>query len=678
VGVLFETSKKRRGRRSLGILLRLTRWTFNFMLIAAVGTFALITAGYFLVVSEYGSELSRPLPDLPENSHVYDDEGVEVAEIRGAENRETVPYRGLGEYLPQAVVAIEDRRFHEHAGVDLEGVGRAAWADLRAWGVREGGSTMTEQLMKNLFVDGEERFEVSFRRRLFQANLAFAYEQRHTKREILTAYLNTVYFGNNAYGAEAASQEYFGKSSRDLTLSEAAALAGFLHAPSTYTPPVGKEDGAGTWRRAIARRDEVLRRMRQQGMISTSEQRKAVAEPLRFSREELPGDPVNDSFLNRVRREVEDRLGDDALERGGLRIQTTLNQDLQREAVSSAEETLYLSDDPSAAIATVEPQTGAVLALAGESGDFNLALDARRQPGSSFKPFVLAAALRQGLSPETSYVSRGLSVRFEGQEFFIGNYDSIERGEITLREAMAESDNTVFVQLAADLGLNNVVETAREMGITSPMEPYPSTAIGGLGVGVSPLEMASAYATFAAGGIYREPYAAERIVERSYGRREVVYDHAISGERVLSGNQAATATDVLRGVVEEGTASRFHDLDEELGHLSAGKTGTTDDYADAWYVGYTPRLSTAVWVGYPEQRRSMESVRGEEVMGETLPLDLWSSYMAKATEGEPSLGFPEPDPNEFRVVRNIYVGGPPPDGISEDRMDLVALRAAGY
>jgi penicillin-binding protein 1A len=309
-------------------------------------------------------------------------------------------------------------------------------------------------------------------------------------------------------------------------------------------------------------------------------------------------------------------------------------------------------------VVTVEPQTGAIRALAGQAEGFNLALDARRQPGSSFKPFVLATALKRNISPESIYVSQDLYIRFLNEYYAIENYDSVERGEISVSEAMAESDNTVFVQLAMDVGLENVVRTARDLGIESPLDPYPSTAIGGLGVGVSPLEMASAYATFASGGIHRDPYAVERVERVSYGETEPLYDHRLAGERVMTGDEAAAVNEVLRGVVEDGTASMFHDLDEEIGRPSAGKTGTTDDFADAWYVGYTPRLSTAVWVGYPDSRRSMAGVHGiEELNGETLPMDIWSSYMARATEGDPPLDFPEADLSGFRVVYGNYYAG---------------------
>ncbi len=647
----FETSKKASKKRRRGILLRTLRFLFNLALVLAAIAVVLVVGLYLVVIREHGDRLERRYPDLAQDSYVYAANGERIGEFEVEESRETVGFDDLGEYLPLAVVAVEDRRFYHHFGVDFEGVARAAWTDLRAWEVQEGGSTITEQLMKNLYVPEAQRLRVSFWRRFVQAALAFSYERHHTKKEILTAYLNTVYFGNGAYGAEVAAERYFGKSAENLTLSEAAALAGFLHAPSTYFVP-GETEGS---ERALQSRDTVLRLMEEQGMISEAEMREAQSSPLEYTPASSPEDPAFEPFLERVRREVVERLGPEALGLGGLRVYTTLRPELQRAAVESSEVVLFESTDPSAAVVTIEPQTGAIRALAGQAQGFNLALDARRQPGSAFKPIVLAAALKRNISPESIYVSEELGIRFQNEYYVIENYDSVERGQITLREAMAESDNTVFVRLAADVGLENVVATARILGIESPVDPYPATAIGGLGVGVSPLEMASAYATFAGGGIRREPYAVERIERVSYGESDPVYDHRIVGERVMTGNQAAAVNEVLRGVVEEGTASMFHDLDAEIGRPSAGKTGTTDDFADAWYVGYTPRLCTSVWVGYPEARRSMVGVHGiEELNGETLPMDIWSAYMAQATEGEPSLSFPEPDPSRFRFVYGDY------------------------
>lgn len=643
----FETSKKAKVRRRPGLLLRGLRLLFNGALILGLCGVVGVAALYMTVVDRYEDDLSRDYPRLVQDSYVYDARGERIGTLRAVESRQTVGFDGMGEYLPRAVVAVEDRRFYDHFGVDFEGLGRAAWTDLRAWEVQEGGSTISEQLMKNLFVDEDERLELSFRRRFVQSSLAYAYERGHTKEEILTAYLNTVYYGNGAHGAERAARRYFGKSARETTLSEAATLAGFLHAPSTYTTWEGEPLVA----EATQRRDMVLGLMREQGVISAAEYAGAVETELDFAPDPPPEDPDFAAYLERVRHELERTVGTRTMTLGGLRVHTTLDTELQKAAIEESAEVLGQEGDPSAAVVTVEPQSGAIRALAGREGDFNLALHARRQPGSTFKPFVLAAALREGVSPESLYVSRDLNFSFQGEYYAIENYDAVERGPISISEAMAESDNTVFVQLAADVGLERVARAARDLGITTPVEAYPSTAIGGLGAGVSPLDMAAAYSTFAAGGIRREPYAIERVGRTDYGRERTVHEHRIGGRRVLTSNQAAVATQVLRGVVEDGTASMYHDLDEEIGRPSAGKTGTTDDFADAWYVGYTPRLCTSVWVGHPEGRRSMVGVHGlEEPNGGRLPMDIWSAYMARATEGDLSLPFPEGDTAGLTVL----------------------------
>ena len=438
--LIFETSKKAPkkplGKRPLGRALRFLRSLFNLVLIFLVSALAIVSSLYAYVVYVHRDQLERRYPDLVENSSVYDAEGRQIGEFKAEENRQTVGEGDLGKYLPQAVVAIEDRRFYEHWGVDFAGLSRAAWTDLQALTLSQGGSTITEQLVKNLYIPEEWRGQISPWRRFKQAALSFAYERRHTKEEILTAYLNTVYFGDGAYGAEEAAKRYFGKSASELDLAEAAALAGFLHAPSTYLSEGGESSELAT-----ERRNKVLQRMGQQGMISAEELREAEDTPLEFAPDPPPEDPSYKPFMEAVRREAESKLGSETLERGGLEIYTTLTPALQQAAVSSIEKVLSRSSDPSSAIASVEPQSGAIRALAGQDEDFNLALDARRQPGSSFKPFVLATALREYVSPETSYVSHNLKLNYQGGEYEVANYDGIQRGRITLGQAMAESDN---------------------------------------------------------------------------------------------------------------------------------------------------------------------------------------------------------------------------------------------
>ncbi len=380
----FETGKKgkRARKRRIGWIGWAIRTAFNLALIMVVAVLVFATGLYLHVVREYQDRLDSRYPALPQDSSIYDSEGNKIGEFNVLESRKTLGPDEFGDNLPRAVVAVEDRRFYEHLGFDPEGVGRAAWADIRSWEVQEGGSTITEQLIKNLYIPQAQRIEVSFWRRFTQAALAFAYEQKHTKKEILTTYLNTVYFGNGAYGAETAAHRYFGKGARDITLSEAAALAGFLDAPSTYYTggrTVGTEN-------ATTSRDSVLYQMHEQGMISKDEMQKAMDEPLRFDPELPPVYPEYEPFIEKVRREVEEKLGPGALERGGLQIHTTLDPDMQREAIATTKEVLYEPDDPSAAVVSVEPQSGAVRAIAGQAGDFNLALDADpAEPGGEFR-----------------------------------------------------------------------------------------------------------------------------------------------------------------------------------------------------------------------------------------------------------------------------------------------------
>lgn len=658
MGNLFD-NRRGRDRRNNGSGRGIIAGTLGFvglaaqvlLVLAAVMIVALVGLYLYLTITSR-EELSAARPTLPENSLIYDTNGEELGTLVAAEDRQTVAPDQMGEYLPAAVMAIEDRRFYDHYGVDVNGLARAAYSDVRAGEVVEGGSTLSEQLVKNIFVPAEERNNTSFLRRLNQAMLAIAYERQHEKDEILTSYLNTVYFGRGVYGAEQASERYFDKPADDLTLPESATLAGLLHSPSNY-------DSSEEIQNATDRRDEVLQLMNEQGMISAGELAQAQGAPLEYARNEpAAGVPAQyDAFMDHVRRDVERNLGAETFSNGGLRIQTTIDPERQQAADETAESyTASIPDGPSAAITSVEPGTGAVRAVSGEESGFNLALDAQRQPGSAFKAFVLAAALREDVSPETLYTSEDLELERDGADTYnVENYGGVERGVISVDDAMAESDNTVFVQFAMDVGLEDMARTAEELGITTPVDEIPSAAIGGMNRGVSPIDMSSAYATLAAGGVYHEPYSVESVERVNFGETSELYTHEDPGERVMTENQAAAATEVLRGVVERGTAASYRSLEAELGLQSAGKTGTTEEYADAWYVGYTPGLSTAVWVGYPEGRRSMENLAGYGlVSGETLPLDIWVAYMTQATADETYEEFPEADLSEFEPLTDGY------------------------
>jgi penicillin-binding protein 1A len=611
--------------------------------VAAVGAFAYT----YRTLSENLPELDGyRTAELAQTSVVYNANGDVVDELHGVQNRFVVGLDEMAPTLRDAVVAIEDRRFYEHRGVDFEAIGRAAVENAKNLSIREGGSTITQQLIKNTYIAQEQRQLPSFQRKLTEASLAWQYEEEQSKEEILEQYLNTVYFGANAYGAEAAARTYYDKEAKDLTLPESAMLAGIINLPGTYDPFSDPES-------AKARRDVVLDRMLQNGYIDQAEHDAAVAEDLNLSRGRVEYENDNEYFLDAVRKEMAREYGEEALYEGGLKIYTTLDPRLQELAASAVDGVVVPeAGDPSASLVSVEPSTGAVKAMVGGSDfeqlKFNLATQGKRQPGSSFKTFVLAEAIRQGISTDTKYVSKYLEVPMGLYEepYVVQNYDFHERGPINLKTATEQSDNTVYVQLALDLGMENVVEMAKSMGIESGLETYPSTAIGGLGEGVSPFEMASSYSTLPNGGVHMEPYLVEKVVKEEEGEETVVEEHEPSGTEALTRDQAAAVTQTLRGVVERGTASRYRDLDAEIGRPSAGKTGTSEEFVDAWFVGFVPQLSTSVWVGYPEQRVSMVNINGlEEINGENYPLDIWSAYMQGAVGGLPveQLDTPSPD-----------------------------------
>jgi penicillin-binding protein 1A len=624
------------------------------------GAILLLCAGVFLGVillfASFGytyTALAEGMPELDEyastelaqTSIVYDADGEVVDELYGVQNRYVVTLDDIDPTLHDAVIAIEDHRFYQHRGLDFEAIGRAALENVQSLSIQEGGSTITQQLIKNTYIAQEERMIPSFERKFAEASLAWQYEKEHSKEEILEQYLNTVYFGANAYGAEAAARTYFNKRAADLTLPESALLAGIINLPGVYDPFTDP-------RTAKQRRNVVLDRMLEYGHITREEHEEAVKADLVLSRGRVEHENDNEYFLNAVRRELAEEYGDDTVYEGGLEIHTTLDPDLQ-ELANTAVDTIVNPEagDPSAALVSVDPATGAVRAMVGGSDfdqvKFNLATQAHRQAGSAFKPFVFAEAVEQGISPETTYVSKHLEVPMGAYSdpYVVDNYDFIERGPITLEKAIAESDNTVFVQLALDIGLENVVEKAHEMGIVSEVEAYPSTAIGGLGEGVTPLEMASAYSTLPNAGVHMKPYLVQKVTKEENGEEIVIEEHRLKEEQALTRDEAAVVTQALRGVITDGTASYYHDLDEEIGRPSAGKTGTTNNFVDAWFVGFIPQLTTSVWVGYPDERRPMVNINGlPEINGENYPLDIWSLYMQDAVRMFPEQQFDVPSP----------------------------------
>jgi penicillin-binding protein 1A len=647
-GSLRRMNRRRLARKKTNWLARVRT---AFLLLFAVGVLGVVVL--FASFAHTYTAAAEDLPqlddysstELAQTSVVYDVNGNVVDELYGVQNRFVVPLDQISPNLREAVVAIEDHRFYEHRGLDFEAIARAAVENMESMSIQEGGSTITQQLIKNTYIAQEQRMIPSLQRKFVEASLAWQYEKEHSKQEILEQYLNTVYFGANAYGAEAAARTYFNKKAADLTLPEAALVAGIIQLPAVYDPFLDPKT-------AKERRNVVLDRMLEYGYITKQEHDKAVKADLDLSRGRVEHENDNEYFLNAVRKELADEYGDEMVYEGGLKIYTTLDPKLQ-EMANTAVDSVVNPDagDPSAALVSVDPATGAVRAMVGGSDfsqvKFNLATQAHRQAGSSFKPFVYAEAIKQGISPETKYVSKHLEIPMGPYErpYVVDNYDFIQRGPITLKKAMEDSDNTVFVQLAIDLGLKNVVEMAHKMGITSEVGAYPSTAIGGLGEGVTPLEMASAYSTLPNQGVHMKPYLVQKVTKEENGQEIVVQEHRLKGEQALTRDQAAVVTDALRGVITEGTASYYHDLDAEIGRPSAGKTGTTNNFVDAWFIGFIPQLTTSVWVGYPDERKPMVNINGlQQVNGENYPLDIWSLYMQNAVQLYPEQEFDVPSP----------------------------------
>ena len=590
------------------------------------------------------------LRSLGQTSKIYASDGSLLAEVFGTENRTIVTLDAVPDYLQQATIAIEDERFYQHNGVDYEAIGRAVFANITSGSIAEGGSTITQQLVKNVYITDER----SFSRKLVEAVLASRLEQTVSKDVILERYMNTIYYGENAYGVEAASQTFFGKTVSQLNLSECATLAGLPNAPSLYSP---KRNLAA----ATERRNVVLQKMADLGFISQAEAHGAASLPLVINENVQP--VVEPYFVEYVKQKLVEKYGSGTLFEGGLRVYTTIDTGLQAAGVDAINQVLYEEGDPAAALVSIEPETGYIRAMVSsqdfKQSQFNLAAQAQRQPGSTFKPFVLAAAVEEGVDPnKTYYMSKEVDLPMPGggEPWHVQTYDFHYYGVSSLTEGMLRSDNTVYAQLVMDVGPDKVRDTAERMGIQSYVAANPSIALGGLGQGVSPLEMSSAYATLANNGKYMEPIAITR-VEMTDG--EVDYEAKLEPEQAISEGAAYEVTKVLKADMERGTSSKA-----SIGRPAAGKTGSTENLQDAWFVGFTPDYSTAVWIGYPDEQIPMTNVHGGSVWGGGFPATIWKGFMLDATADLPERDFKKPSqPVQFKKFFGTYVlfsGGEPP------------------
>jgi penicillin-binding protein 1A len=570
---------------------------------------------------------------IGENSFVYAANGSLLGAIPAERNRTPVALWRVSPWMSKATVAIEDHRFYEHGGVDYEGIARAAWKDLSAGHVVQGGSTITQQLVRNLYISKER----TLKRKLKEACLAIRLSRARSKDWILGQYMNQVYYGNHAYGIEAAAETYFSKDARDLTLVEAALLAGLPQAPSVYDPL--HRPGA-----ARERRDQVLRAMRDYGDISEARYLHAIAQKnLKLKPGKLYTRIREPYFFSYVRDQLIDEYGANTVRSGGLRVYTTINPRLQVAARKAITDTLYLRDDPAAAVVSINPASGAIRAMTavtpGRTGNqFNLVAQARRQPGSTFKTFVLTAAINEGMNPDSTYYT---SAPFHYQPdpytpaWDVQTYDHSYSGSISVHSATLASDNTVYAQLTLDVGPDKVAEMAHKLGIRSHLDVVPAMGLGA--DAISPLEEASAYATLAAGGIYSKPMAIRKVVlangkedtDAGWGKPQ--------RQRVISDGVAYEVTKILEDNVLGGTGVGAY-----FGRPAAGKTGTTDNHADAWFSGYVPQLETTVWVGYPQGEIPMEDVHGSSVQGGTFPASIWKLFMETAMDGTPALSWAYP------------------------------------
>ena len=586
--------------------------------------------------------LPRSLPSVTaletlqpiQGTKIYDDNDEPITELH-VERRILVPLTQIPQSLRDAILATEDRRFYSHWGIDPIGVARAVVQNYRRGKIVEGGSTITQQLTKVLFLTPDKSLE----RKLKEAVLALELERRYSKDRILEMYLNQVYFGSGSYGVEAAARTYFGKSVSELTVRESALIAGLPRAPTNYSPFDRPEA-------AKRRREVVLRRLVEFGTIKDEEAKRLAKTDLGL----IPPEKrrtTGQYFIDYVQQTLEAKYGPDLVLKGGLNVYTTVNPTMQLTAEQSLREGLKAlqgrtaatqgrpGETPEGAVVTVEPQTGYVKAMVGGSdffrSEFNRAVQAKRQPGSAFKPLIYIAALEAGFTPasqiEDSPVS--FSVGKNGQVWKPENYDRKFRGSTTLQQAIEESVNVVTVKLQERIGLAKTIQVARRLGITSPLDVNLSLALGTSDVSL--LEMTSAYGTLANQGVWMPPVTIRYVTD---AQGKLLEEHVPEGREAVAPETAYVITQMLRGVVERGTGQAA----KGLGRPIAAKTGTTNDYSNAWFVGFTPRLATGVWVGY-DRPRSL----GKDETGSRVAVPIWVTYMGKVLGDSPKEDFPVPE-----------------------------------
>jgi penicillin-binding protein 1A len=563
-------------------------------------------------------------------TEVFASDGTRLGFIQADDLVQPVNSKTIPASLKQATVAIEDQRFYKHSGVDYEGIIRAAYKNFTEHKTVQGGSTLTMQLVRNLYTSDRSRNGLKgLKRKIREAKLAEELEKAHNKTWVLTKYLNTVPYGTvggqTAIGVGAAARLYFNKKVSDLTLRQSAMLAGMPQAPSQYSPVLAPQA-------TIARRNEVLNKMAQLGMISRATALATERQGLGLNMKGYYRRARERYVLDYIQSELIKQYGLATVKSGGLRVYTTIDLKFQQYARAAIRDAMG-NVGPSSAIVTIDPRNGDILTMASSErysrSKFNLAAQGHRQPGSSFKVMALMTALRLGVNPDTTRYTSVSPTHIDqpdcGAPFDVKTYGGTSGGNMTLHQATLRSDNSVYIQLASDLGPDKVKQTARMMGITSPLHGYCAETLGGLSNGVSPLEMADAYATIASGGYRNRPRIIRKVTFPD-GHSELPAAWRVKRTKVFSDGVTYEATRILQDNVNAGTGTHAN-----LGCPQGGKTGTTDHNTDAWFVGFTPRLATAVWVGYPNARIEMNTLyHGLPVDGGTYPADIWHAYMQHA------------------------------------------------
>jgi penicillin-binding protein 1A len=580
-----------------------------------------------------------------ENSFVFAFDGSLLGSIPAEKNRQPVALERMSDWVPKATVAIEDRRFWQHGALDYAGIIRALFANVRAGQVVQGGSTITQQLARNLYIRKPSQ---TFGRKATEACLAIKLARKKSKHWILQAYVNQVFYGNRAYGIEAAAQTYFSKPASRLTLPQAALLAGLPQAPSVFDPFHRPQQ-------AIERRNEVLRAMLSIGSITSTEYADAVAQRnLHLKPGRLYTRIREPYFFSYVTDVLQKQYGSNTVRSGGLKVYTTIDPRLQRFALKAIRDTLPYSTDPASAIVSINPTNGAIRAMTEFSpgnprNQVNFASSARRQPGSTFKTIVLTTAISQGISPSTTYLSAPFKYDPTGVGSCDSNpptawcpetYDHSYVGATSIESGTLRSDNTVYARLSLDVGPENIAKIAYKLGIRTPLDDN-GAYVPSMGLGsrvVTPMDMASAYSTLAAGGIYSKPMAIRKVVLPG-GKVDTEAGWGVPQRaRVIPDWVAAEVVRILEENMTGGTGVGAY-----FGRTSAGKTGTTDNFADAWFCGFTPALTSIVWIGYPLGEIPMTSVHGIAVSGPTFPADIWRLFMERAVSYAPfPREFPSP------------------------------------